>query len=329
MQYTDRVYGGAKINEPIILELIASQALQRLKGVNQAGYYDYFSPGGDATITRFEHSLGVFLLLKKYGASIEEQVAGLIHDASHSTFSHCIDYVLKEGSGREQSHQDNIFNNFIKSTDIPLILEKYNLDLEYILDDGNFPLKETELPDLCADRIDYSIRTAVDFNEISKEKVNYLLDNLIVKDSKWIFKDFKSGKFFAELFHLLNEKYYSGSASAVMFVAVGDCLRYALDKKYITKDDFYTTDKIVLDKIRNKVKKDKKLEELFLRMNNEIPFTVKIDTSGQVFCKSRIVDPLVFDKEDAKRVSDIDPSWKNTLKTLGAKQYFVEFSTKG
>jgi HD superfamily phosphohydrolase len=38
MIYKDRVYGEVEITEPVILELINSPSLQRLTGVDQAGY---------------------------------------------------------------------------------------------------------------------------------------------------------------------------------------------------------------------------------------------------------------------------------------------------
>ena len=40
MKYTDRIYGESKITEPVILKLINSQALQRLKEIDQAGYFE-------------------------------------------------------------------------------------------------------------------------------------------------------------------------------------------------------------------------------------------------------------------------------------------------
>ena len=153
MIYQDRVYGKTEISEPLVLELIKTPAIQRLKGIEQAGYFGPYYP--NSVFSRFEHSLGVFILLKKYKASFEEQIAGLIHDVSHATFSHCIDYVLDEGSEKEHNHQDNIFVDFVKKTNIPSILKKYKMDVNYILDEHNFPLKERLLPDLCADRIDY------------------------------------------------------------------------------------------------------------------------------------------------------------------------------
>ncbi|OGZ47749.1 MAG: hypothetical protein A3J55_03800 [Candidatus Ryanbacteria bacterium RIFCSPHIGHO2_02_FULL_45_17b] len=323
MKYTDRVYGNFEIIEPVILELINSPTLQRLKEIDQAGYSEPHFPG--TAHSRFEHSIGDYLLLKIYGAPIEEQIAGLIHDVSHSAFSHCIDYVLDAGSEKEHNHQDNVFDDYVRKSEIPEILKKHNLDLDYILDDKNFPLKENDLPDLCSDRIDYSLRTAIVFKEIENGK--FFTDNLIAKKEKWIFKDFESAKKYAELFLKLNTNYYAGLPSAVMFRTVGDYLRYALSKGYISETDLYTTDKIVLSKIEPHIHNDPKLKLLFERMNNKIGFrNDPTNYDGKVFCKSRVVDPLCLHKGEIKRVSEIEPSWSDMItQESKPKEYFLKF----
>lgn len=323
MKYTDRVYGNFEIKEPVVLELINSKTFQRLKGIDQAGYSEPHFPG--TAHSRFEHSIGVYLLLKIYGAPIEEQITGLIHDVSHSAFSHCIDYVLDAGSEKEHNHQDNIFDEFVRKSEIPEILKKYDLDLDYILDDKNFPLKEKDLPDLCADRIDYSLRTATVFREIENGK--YFIDNLLAENGQWIFKNFESAKKYAELFLKLNTSYYAGLPSAVMFRTVGDYLRYALSKNYISETDLYTTDKIVLEKIEPHIKTDSKLNLLFDRMNNKIGFrNDPNDYTGKVFCKSRVVNPLCWYEGKIKMVSEVNPSWNDIIERESKpKEYFLEF----
>lgn len=331
MKYIDRVYGEFEINEPIILELINSLPLQRLKDIDQAGYrllwvksdveveeYDH---------SRFAHSVGVYLLLKKYGASLKEQIAGLIHDVSHSAFSHCIDYVLDKGSEKEHSYQDNLFDSFVRKTEILDIIKKYGLDLEYILDDKNFPLKEKNLPDLCADRIDYSLRTAVIFNVLDKQEREYLLNNLIVQDNNWMFKDLDSAREYAKLFLRLNTFYYSGLSSAIMFRVVGDYLKYALQKKYISENDLYTTDGEVLSKINKFLDKDKRLKLFWGRMNNKVKICNNPDDyDARVFCKSRVVDPLFKKEGSIKRLSEVELSWGEILKReLKPKEYFLKF----
>jgi uncharacterized protein len=325
MHYEDKVYGKAEITEPVILELINCSTLQRLKEIDQIGYFEPYFPG--TAHSRFEHSLGVFLLLDKYKAQIEEKIAGLIHDVSHSVFSHCIDYVLDIGSEKEHNHQDNIFDEFVRKSEIPKILKKHNLDVDYILDDNNFPLKEKNLPDICADRIDYSLRTAVIFKELKQKDAQEILDNLIVENNNWVFKNIEFVRKYAELFLKLNIKYYAGITSAVMFRTVGDYLRYALAKDYIEKNDLYGTDKQVLSKIAKYHEQDDNLELLFDRMSNKIGF--KNDPNrydAQVYCKSRVVDPLYKVGKEIKRISEIDKKWKVVLdKEMKPKSYFLKF----
>jgi len=326
MIYQDRIYGKVDISLPLVLELIESPSLQRLKGIDQRGYFEPFFPG--TGFSRFEHSLGVFVLLKKYGAPFEEQVAGLIHDVSHSVFSHCIDYALEEGSEKEHNHQDNIFESFVKNTEIPSILKTHELGASYILNEKNFPLKEKLLPDLCADRIDYSFRTGLLYKEISQEDIDYFLENLTVENNFWVFKDFENAKRYADLFEKLNSLYYAGLPSGIMFRTVGDCLKYALQKDYITKEDLYTTDREVLEKIEKHLKGDEKLSLLFERMNNKIKVENNPeDFNAHVFCKSRIVDPLCKYGRETKRVSDIDKNWiKMVKKESVPKEYFIKFA---
>ena len=327
MIYTDKIYGRFEITEQVIVELINCPSLQRLKGVDQAGYPKPYFVGSS---NRFEHSLGVFLLLKKYNAPIEEQVAGLIHDVSHFVFSHCIDYTLDENSEKEHNYQDSILKDFIRESEISGIIEKYNLNLNTILDDQNFPLKEKNLPDLCADRIDYSLRDAFYHGDlIKKDKLKYILDNLITIEDLWVFRDFQSARAYAGLFYKLNTCYYAGINAAVMFTTTGTCLKYSLEKRYITKEDIHTTDSQVLSKIRKHLNKDKKLMLLFNRMNNLNGFTEnKENYDAHVFCKSRIVDPLVIHNKNLRRLSDKDKDWVSILKSESKpKEYFIRFNS--
>jgi len=331
MLYRDLIYGEVNIDEPIILDLINSRSVQRLKKIDQAGYRQpWIKPElrvNSYEESRFSHSVGVYLLLKNYGASLEEQVTGLIHDVSHAVFSHCIDYVLSLGSEKNQSHQDNIFEEFVKKSEIPEILKKYNFDLDYILSDKNFPLKEKNLPDLCADRIDYSLRREFIFKEINKENVDYLLNNLITQNSEWVFKNFESAKKFSELFLKLNIKYFTSLGSALMYRTVGDYLKYAVEKGYVDESDFYTTDSEVLEKTEKYHNKDEKLKLLFDRMNNKIGFTNNPeDFESHIYCKSRVVNPLFFDNGKILRVSDVDKEWRRIVQEeLRPKEYFLKF----
>jgi len=325
MIYKDRLHGQVEISSPLALEIIKTPVLQRLKDIDQAGYSEPYFPR--KTFSRFEHSLGVYLLLKKYQAPLEEQIAGLIHDISHGVFSHCLDYVLNIGAEKEQSHQDNIFKEFVRKTEIPSILEKHQMNVDYILDEHNFPLEEKPLPDLCADRIDYAFRTAMVFNEIDKGGADYFLNHLTAENSSWVFKDFESAQKFAQLFLRLNTLYFTGLPTALMFTTVGSYVKHALEKEYIAESDLYTTDTEVLEKINQYLNHDEKLQLLFDRMNNRIKAEDNPqDFDVKVFCKSRVIDPLCKHNGKVKRVSDIDSKWAEVVrKESTPKQYFIKF----
>ena len=306
--------------------------MQRLKKIDAAGYRPLWlkpdAPVKDEQLSRFPHSLGVYALLNCYGAPIEEQIAGLIHDISHSAFSHCIDYVLSAGSEKHHDHQDNIFEEYIKKTEIPDIFKKYNLDIGYIIDDSHFPLKETQLPDLCADRIDYILRTLTAFEDGGIAEKNYYLNHLKVKNNIWFFDSFESAMKFARMFMRINNEYYSGFASALMFRAVGDYLKYALEKKYISETNLYSTDKEVLEMISRYHGSDEHLKKLFDRMNKKIGCKNNPDDyEATIFCKSRIVDPYFMDSGQLKRLSDVDSAWKEEIAIQSKpKQYFLKFN---
>ncbi len=313
MKYTDIVFGEVTIDEPVIIDIINSDAFQRLKKIDQAGYAEPYFP--NTKHTRYQHSINDYLLLNKYNARIEEQIIGLIHDMSHLSFSHCIDYVLNEQDAGKQIHQDNIFEDYIiNRTDIPKILKKYGHDINYILDETNFPLQEKNIPDLCADRISYSLLGAVIYRIYSQTDLNSLLNNLKIIDNEWVFTSLQSAKQYAELFQRLNDEHYTGVATASMFLGLRDYLKYAMQKKYINEEDFYINDQHVIDKINIHLPSENELQTLWYRVNNsDWCKSDDKDYDEKIVCKSRVVDPLVLTDNVLKRVSELDDAWKKIV----------------
>jgi HD superfamily phosphohydrolase len=65
MQYIDSVYGSTSFTDPMILELMQSDAMQRLRTVLQHGITAVL--GITRPITRFEHSVGAMILVQRTG----------------------------------------------------------------------------------------------------------------------------------------------------------------------------------------------------------------------------------------------------------------------
>ncbi len=326
MTITDKLYGSFKVEEPVIIELLESAAIKRLEGISQHGYASQARP---YNFSRLEHSLGVFLLLRKYGASLDEQIAGLIHDAAHAVFSHTIDYVGGRQSGGRQDHQDKIQAGYIKRTDIPAVLAKHGFDLAHILDDNNFPLKESPLPELCADRLDYSLRLARLWEKLDDSSLAKLLDNLETKNGKWLFKDQETAKQYAELFLFLNQNYYAGLSGAAMHESVSRYLNHALKQGYISEDDLYATEPEILSRLASFHGQDRVLEELFSRMNELGRYRHDPEKGEEeIVLKSRVVDPsFLGDSGHTIRLSEAWPRWKEVVaKELAPKSYRLYFA---
>ena len=325
MRIADRIYGEFEISEDVLQALLRSPAVNRLRGIDQSGYPEPFFPG--APCTRFEHSVGVLCLLRRFGASLAEQVAGLIHDVSHTVFSHAIDYALDESSGVTQSFQDDVHESFIRSSEIPAILSKHGFDLEYILDDTHFPLKETTLPDICADRLDYSLRTALVFHRREVMELHRLVDSLEVHGERWVFCTRSFAQDYAELFREMNTFLYCNMVAGVMNMTVGRFVRHALERGYLARADLHTTDAEVLAKVKSFLAEDTELRRLFARMNNAVPFTTDRGRYDlYIRSKSRVVDPLCLVDGEARRLSEVWPAWGETVRAESQpKEYFVRF----
>lgn len=326
MKYVDDVYGRGEITQPVIIDLIASQSLQRLKQIDQAGFLHPFRPE-EKSITRFEHSVGVYLLLKSFGASLEEQIAGLLHDVSHTAFSHCADYMGSHEGQQKQTHQDDVFEAFVRRSELPSILERYGINVSYILDDSYFPLKETPLPELCADRIDYSLRTAIASHICSQNDVSTILRSLTTDGKSWVFQTLDAALEYATLFSYLNTNHYASLATATMFYSVGNVLRHGLEKGYLTDEELYTTDAYVLERISQHATDDFELQMLLDRMYNRVGYADDpTNYHARVFCKSRVVDPLCRHEGEVGRLSCFYEPWRARLqKEMVPVSYCIRF----
>ena len=331
MKIIDKLYGEFEINEPVLIDLLNSNALNRLNGISMAGFYPAYPQLSSDEINRYYHSIGVFLLLRKYNASLEEQIAGLIHDVSHTAFSHTVDYIRENlEEQKNQDGQDNIHENFVKNSDINTILKKYNIDIDYILNDSHFTLKENNIPNICADRIDYSLRQGfVVYNIIDEKEKDRILNSLTNNNGTFVFKDFDTAKFFADFFWKMDDNEWAGMKSAVMFAISGKLFQRAIEKKYILFEDFYNyKDKDIIKIIKDHLAEDQELKKYFDYLNLPIENykNEKEDCIRQVFCKVRKIDPQFISKDNSLlRVSDIDKDFKDKLRKKNKfNEYFIK-----
>jgi HD superfamily phosphohydrolase len=242
MKVEDEIYGQFEV-APVLEELINSAPVQRLKNVHQGGAIFLVNPA--IKHTRYEHSIGVLFLVKYFGGGIEEQIAALLHDVSHTAFSHVADYVFENGN---EDYHETIFNEVINRSEIPNILNKYGFDMA-TLTRNDYTILERELPDLCADRVDYTLRDLYHAKLIDKADVQKFLKELSVQGGYMVVKSEKAGNWIKEQFQRLNDAYFKKPEHIYANLQLAQLIKDALDKKLLQKSDLLCDDFEVLHKL--------------------------------------------------------------------------------
>ena len=303
MKLIDLVYGELELNEPVLIELINSNPVQRIKKVYQSGMIYKAIPW--KKITRYEHCIGVMILLRKKGANLEEQIAGLLHDIPHTAFSHAIDYVYKS---EEHNFHEKFHASIINESEIPKILEKYGFDKNRILNEQNFSLLEKKLPDLCADRIDYTLRELIAKNN-DKEKINKYFNAIIVTNNEFYFNNSKIALEFSKDFLIMIQSWASPLQLAIT-ETIALALKKSLEENIINQKDLFTTDDEVLQKIYNS--NNTEIIKLIETINPKMQ-VIEDEKNFDYYSKEklRFIDPFVL--PDKKRVSEIYPEYKELI----------------
>ncbi len=294
MKVDDPVYGPRTVDEPVLEELVASDPVQRLRKIQQAGPQRYFMDKTE--VTRFEHSVGVMLLLREHGAPVAEQIAGLLHDVPHTAFSHVVDFVY---GNEDHEFHERFMADVVLDSDIPDILERHGFDVDHILDEENFPLLERDLPDLCADRIDYFLR---DVHRCAGEPVQRFRNALAVHDGRFVLSDRDVAREYALKYIEADERFWANPREMAIFHLFAGAIRRALDTGILTQDDLFLTDAEVMGMLRDA--DDPDIAETLERLDGIAIALDPDDPDFTVTTKVRYVDPYVVDGGDLVRVSD-------------------------
>ena len=296
MRWDDRVYGEVKVEDPGALALIDCPTFRRLRGIRQAGPSALAFPF--KTVTRFEHSLGVYLLLGRLAADRREQVAGLLHDISHTAFSHAVDFVF---SSEEQDHHEGLKPEFLHRPDVVAALAEMGFQAEEFHDDSVYPLLEQPLPGLCADRLDYFFRDSLACSVTTPEQVARFLEHLVVVGTTLAFNDVAVAGEVAERFAVMNRDWWASPTEAYIYNEFADALREAFRTGVLRKVDLLGDDSQVLAKLR--AARGGRIGE---KLQNILRFRPEAVTgfTPRVQPKNRWLDPHVLDGTTLRRLSE-------------------------
>lgn len=314
----DTIYGSFDVEEPILLDLIACRGVQRLKGVHQYGVLRYATPMEE--YSRYDHSVGVFALLRKFDCSVAEQVAGLLEDTSHTAFSHVADFVFDHHSF-DTSYQDDIHGWYLRNSGIAGILEKYGYSVDKVHPrNGQLIALEQPLPAMCADRIEYNLQGGLRRGLLTQDEVDTLLRDLRYDEPHWYFTSVASAKKLARVSLNMTENVWGSAWGLLIYTWASDALKHALKTNRITHDDFhFSTDDAIWQRLIDS--QDPVITERMNRILNFEKLFRHCDPSEQdvyVRGKFRGIDPLVKTTSGLKRLTLIDADYRKEYETVQA-----------
>ena len=316
MKYQDDVYGTVSITEPVLLDLMGSQVMERLRGVLQHGISALI--GITQPVTRFEHSVGAMLLVRRLGGGLEEQIAALLHDASHTAFSHVIDYVFDGHDS--QGYHDEQKEPFLAGSDVPGILGRHGYNWRDFLREADFPLLEQPAPRLCADRLDYFLRDAQGLGLANPAEIALTLEHLVVADGRIASDSLATAQWLGITFMAADDASWANFREVGLYELTAQAIRRGLAVGAISEADIWGTDEPFWAKLR--AHSDGELRRTLALVRPETGFVW--DEAAPTFwvsTKLRAIDPDVVGNGRLHPLSTLDPDFaRRRADYLASKQ---------
>lgn len=311
MNLTDPIYGSFEITEPVLLDVLGSSAVQRLRFVLQHGITGLI--GVTKSTTRFDHSLGVMLLIRKVGAVsvppdalLREQIAALLHDVSHTAFSHVIDYVF--GDHDNQGYHERQKESVLARSDVPLILVRHGYVWRDFLDGQDFPLLEQPSPALCADRLDYFLRDARDLGLASDGEVHAAVASLAVHTGRLVTTDLETARWMGTTFIAADDASWANFREVGLYELAARAIRLGLENGALTEADLWGGDAAAWAKLQ--ASPDPEIQAQVRLVSPETGF--EWDAAHPTFAvstKLRTIDPPVLLGGQVQPLSALDPAF--------------------
>lgn len=298
MMILDSIYGKFNV-EPIFEELINTKEVQRLKNIHQGGASYLVNPKWN--VTRYEHSIGTMIFIRIMGGSIEEQIAGLLHDISHTAFSHVVDFALKN---HDEDYHEKIYHTIINQSDIPTILNKNGYNYEDILfNEKKWTILEKSAPKLCADRIDYTLRDMYHYGYITKQEIDKFLNSLEVINGEVGINSIEAAEWFVKTYYKEVIGFFMNPLNVYAYDRLSKAIKLSLDLNEITLDDLMKEDKYVYKLLEQS--NSEEVHKLVSSLNSNVKLIEnKLEYDIYQKQKLRIIDPIIKIKDSICKASD-------------------------
>lgn len=309
-----------------LAEAAATAAMQRLQdvGMNCGCEYTSFPLFADIDrYSRFDHSVGVGLIVWHFTGDRAQAMSGLLHDIATPVFAHVVDFLHGDHMTQESTEQGTS-EAIQNSGELCRVLEKYNLSLDSVADYHRYPIADNDSPKLSADRLEYTLGNAVNFGIITREQAGEYYRDLSVGTNEFgeaelVFCHPEAACAFAEA-ALRCSKIYVSDEDRYAMQALAELLRRAIETGVLCAEDLDTQESAVIEKL-----KQSSLSEQWKGFCGYRQILRREDAGDEgqwlrIFAKKRSIDPYV---KNLGRVSKLFPVFVRQLQDF--KEYDFDY----
>lgn len=303
---------------PFITEAMESPEIQRLQNVGMNCGCEYTSfplfQHIHEPYSRFDHSVGVALLVWRFTGDIRQTLSGLFHDIATPCFAHVLDFMLGDNMTQEAT-EDGTRTMIDQSASIQEILRKHGLSTDDVADYHRYPIADNDSPCLSADRLEYTLGNLVNYQLITRDRAKWMLSALDVLQNEkgWEELGFVSKE---EAVAFANGamdmgRIYVSEPDRFSMQMLAELLLRARDAGIITMKDLWQDEPYLI----NRLCRERQFSDEWhrYRQYREI---VHGDSGIIVHAKKRYIDPLL---RGQGRVSQMDAAFRKRIESFLAE----------
>ena len=259
--------------------------------------------------SRYDHSIGVALIVWHFTHSPSQAIAGLLHDISTPVFAHVVDF-LNGDYLKQESTEAGTKAVIEESPELQKLLCRDGLTTEDVCDYHLYPVADNDAPRLSADRLEYSLGNMINFGFCTIDTAKQLYHDLTVgvnedNQDEIMFRTKQAAEAFAEAALKCSRVYVSDEDRYSMQV-LSEILQTALSHGILTPGDLYTTEPEVIGKLQG--------NDLTSPLWNDFCSfrqIVRDDSPGitgkwrKIDAKKRYIDPIVAGSGRLSRLSPV------------------------
>lgn len=276
--------------------------------------------------SRFDHSLGVALIVWRHTHDRVQAMSGLLHDVSTPVFSHVVDF-LKDDHLKQEATEAGTEERIRSSEALLAVLEKHGLTVDSVKDYHAYPIADNDSPKLSADRLEYSLGNMFNYRFADLDTVQRLYGDICVGqnecgEAELMFAHAECAFEFADC-ALSCAGVYVSDEDRYGMQRLAELLRGAIEIGVIGTEDLDGTEPVIIEKLMANPLTAEQWRRFCALHRMEVSHeTEQTGDWKKIFAKKRCIDPYV---KGQGRVSKLNTDFAQKLHAFqtNSQDYWV------